>query len=134
MPFNHDATYRGGVRFSPSFCGTRGAEVMTTLYRSPSIILDAHEWHVIVRVKAGRVTKTFRWRPVAVNGDQWLPKSSWVGPMPKGFGQKMQRFKLHIDFAMRSEVRRKEAAVALGRVKPTAAMLVNVSVQERIAA
>lgn len=106
---------------------------MTTLYRSPSILLDAHEWHVIVRAKAGRVTKTFRWRPVAVAGDHWLPKSSWVGPMPKGFGQKMQRFKLHIDFAMRSEARRREAAGRLGKV-PTAAMLANVSAQERIAA
>lgn len=103
---------------------------MTTLYRSPTVIIDAHEWHVVVLLgKSGRVSQHYRWRPVAIRASCWSNITSWKGPKPKGLFRRLSRFRIHVQFAMGTEVRRKAAAATLGQ-KPirTAAMIENMGI------
>jgi hypothetical protein len=106
---------------------------MTTLYRTPNIIIDAHEWHATVRYKAGRTLLQYRWRPLSGQQYQWLPITSWVGPKPKGLSKRFAKYRRHIDLAMSSESRRREAA-ALVRALPTGTMLRNVGKPLEVAA
>lgn len=95
---------------------------MTTLYRSPDVVIDAHQWHVVVRKIHGRVVTTYRWR--TLSGGCWHLISNWVGPRPKGLCNRMWRYRCHIREALESEEKRKFAAAAQRGVK-TGAMLRN---------
>lgn len=82
---------------------------MTTLYRTPNIIIDAHEWHAIVRLKDRRASVTFLYRPLRGNS-LWHRATSWQGRKPKGLGERFKMFRRHIELAMGSEARRRTAA------------------------
>lgn len=97
---------------------------MTTLYRSPTVIIDAHEWHVIVKQKDGRIFKRFYFRPLTLRRVPWQPISSWVGPKPKGLGMRLSRFNIHVEMALDSDKLRRAAVARLPKI-PTGAMLRN---------
>lgn len=96
---------------------------MTTLYRSPNIIIDAHEWHVLVTLHHKRVLLQYRWRPLSAKQFRWLPITSWQGPKPKNMCNRFQKFKPHVLLAMESERLRQEASTRLRGV--SGAMLRN---------
>lgn len=66
---------------------------MSTLYRSPSHLVDGHEWYVAVESSTeahrpttrNRVASIMRWRPHGQRRTRWSPISKWKGPLPKGF-------------------------------------------------
>ena len=96
---------------------------MTLLYRSPHVIIDAHEWHAIVmRRPSGKSTLVHRWRPLA--GGPWQPAALWVGEMPKGFNAHLWPYRNSIRAATQSEALRAEALRGLPKV-PTGAMVRN---------
>lgn len=97
---------------------------MTTLYRSPNVVIEAHEWHVIVKKKDSRVYRRFYFRPLTTRAVSWQPVALWVGPKPKQLGKHLARFRRHADEAMVSEKVRVEAVAALRKV-PSGAMLRN---------
>jgi hypothetical protein len=102
---------------------------MTTFYRTPDILIDAHEWHVIVESRSnGRVSAVYRWRPVAAKTHRWLSIETWAGPKPLGLWRYFAKYKPHIEFAKGSIKRRAEAVAALScrKVPPTGAMTRNV--------
>jgi hypothetical protein len=101
---------------------------MTTLYRSPSLIIDAHEWHVAVYLKDGHTFTRFRWRPLSIRNYHWSNIKTWKGPRPKDLGDKFWRFRLHVRLAMESEARRREAAGVVAKL-PTAAVVANVGLE-----
>jgi len=82
---------------------------MTILYRSPTVILDAHEWHVAVEKQAGRVTAIYRWRPLSLKEVAWRPLSMWKGARPKGLGNRFWRYRCHMREAIEAETMRQWA-------------------------
>ncbi len=96
------------------------------LYRSPNVIVDAHEWHVAAKLHRGnRITIGYYWRPlVHVRGD-WKSLSQWEGPRPKNFARQFQRYRPHAIVARDSEKRRQEAVRRAKQLPPTAAALAN---------
>lgn len=100
---------------------------MTTFYRTPDIIVDAHEWHVIVWRFNGRVTREYRWRPVSLQTHEWLPVRDWKGPKPFELWRYFAKYQPHIKEAMLCDERRREAAAALAarRTPPTFAIKSN---------
>lgn len=53
------------------------------LYRSPSVIIDDHEWHLTARVDYGHVLVTYYFRPLSRVRYRWQPITSWEGKKPK---------------------------------------------------
>jgi hypothetical protein len=103
----------------------------TTLYRSPNVVIDAHEWHVLVCKCRGRSLLQYRWRPLSLREFRWLPITSWVGPKPKRIGNVLRIFKPHVERAMRSEAVRRERVAALR--SRSAAVVANVGTLEQVA-
>lgn len=99
---------------------------MTTLYRSPNVIVDRHEWHLVVRRKGGRTFKRFYWRPLSDKSLPWLNIVQWKGPKPKRLSHYFEKFDRHVKAALLSESRRKEALANL-RGPVTAAQAVNMA-------
>jgi hypothetical protein len=105
---------------------------VSTLYRSPNIIIDAHEWHLAVeddsRLNGNRDRRSviqYKWRPVSDRPLPWKTIAQWVGPKPKSFNQRfMKPYRRHAELAMKSDLQRGEA-VKLLRVQPSGAMLRN---------
>lgn len=97
---------------------------MTTLYRSPDVIIDRHEWHLIVKRHNGRTFKRFFWRPLSLKTLAWSNVAAWRGPKPKGLGDRFTKFKTHVAAAMECEARRRDAAMRL-RGPETAASAAN---------
>jgi hypothetical protein len=87
---------------------------MTTLYRTPNIILASHEWHALVRLKAGRVARRFYFRPLSSKPHPWQPLHQWQGHKPKGreWAKAFAPFTRHMLLAERSVVEN----ARLGRV------------------
>lgn len=96
---------------------------MTTLYRTPNLIIDAHEWHAVVRHKHGRTLLQYRWRPLSARPYAWSCMTTWQGPKPKHLARQFQVFRCHIRRAMVSESERREAVQALRG--PSGALLLN---------
>lgn len=92
---------------------------MTTLYRTPNLIIDEHEWHAAVRLKAGRVSLAYYWRPLSVQAFRWSTKATWPHKMPVRFSNRFWMYRLHIRTAMRSEVERTRAIAAGGGIRET---------------
>lgn len=86
---------------------------MTTLYRTPNLIIDVHEWHAVVRLNGTRVSLCYKWRPLSTRAYAWSNLSSWQGPRPKHFCNRFWMFKNHIRAAMRSEAERRAAIAGL---------------------
>jgi hypothetical protein len=76
---------------------------MTTLYRTPNVIIDCHEWHIAVVKHYGRTSVRHFWRPLSARVEKWQPITEWQGPKPKGIGTTFWRFRLHIREAMEYE-------------------------------
>lgn len=85
---------------------------MTTLYRSPNIIVDKHEWHVRVDMFNGRSARQYFFRPLSTVRYKWLPVTSWEGPKPR-LWRIFQSHHRHIKIALESDLRRRTAAVRL---------------------
>lgn len=56
---------------------------MTTLYRSPTVLIGDHEWHLAVVRKAGRILRRYRWRPAANRAHPWRSIETWPTRKPK---------------------------------------------------
>lgn len=97
---------------------------MTTLYRTPNLIIDAHEWHAVVRLTGTRVSLCYRWRPLSVRECKWSSIAIWKGLLPKGMCGVFWPFKTHIRMAMDSEKTRREAFATL-RGRPNGATMRN---------
>lgn len=91
---------------------------MTTLYRTPNIIIDQHEWHAIVRNRNGRSSLCYFWRPLSERQYHWSQMAHWKGRKPKRFANHFQRYKLHIQLAMDSEAIRRFAIARLELKQP----------------
>lgn len=97
---------------------------MTTLYRTPNIIVDRHEWHAIVRDDThGRITLQYFFRPLSLKQFRWLPITSWQGRKPKRFANNFQTYRPHIRIALGSEMRRRFAIAQLRGPETTTARL-----------
>lgn len=86
---------------------------MTTLYKSPDVLIDKHEWHLRVHRNAGshrrtRVTMQFYFRPFSSVPLAWRPVAEWRTPMPPGFGSRFQTYRLHGQKAKEQEEKRGE--------------------------
>lgn len=56
---------------------------MTTIYRSPNVIIDGVIWHVTVEQHSnGKRLVCYRWRHNAAG--IWSPACKWPGRLPKG--------------------------------------------------
>ena len=86
---------------------------MTTLYRSPNVIIDRHEWHAVVYLRRERAILTYHWRPLTGKREGWRDVTTWQGPKPKGMPAAFWRFRAHIREAMGSEIARREAIAGL---------------------
>lgn len=86
---------------------------MTTLYRTPNVIIDSHEWHAVVRKRYGRSSAAYFWRPLSARPLRWEPISAWKGRKPKGLGTFFAKYRLHMQAALQSETQK---AAALARV------------------
>lgn len=90
---------------------------MTTLYRTPDIIIDKHEWHVAVVRHCGRTTVRYYWRPLSTRRERWQPIVEWQGPKPKWIGKTFWRFRLHIREALEYEQARAKALAGMQRTQ-----------------
>lgn len=54
---------------------------MTTLYRSPTIVIAEHEWHLCVEKLGGRIYRRYKFRPMpARRGTHlWHKADAWKG-------------------------------------------------------
>lgn len=86
---------------------------MTILYRTPNVIVDRHEWHAVVFLRAGRTLLTYKWRPLSLRAERWRDVTDWSGPKPKGLGERFWRFRTHIREAMDSERVRRDALAGI---------------------
>ena len=79
---------------------------MTILYRSPNVVIAAHEWHASVEMYHGRVARYCRFRPNSVPKRKWQDVSKWVGPKPtwREFEKAFGPFKRHMLQAARGRV------------------------------
>lgn len=103
---------------------------MTTLYRTPNLVIDAHEWHAAVLLNSGRVSLAYRWRPLSYKAYQWSSLGQWQGPKPKDFCNRFWMFRGHIRKAMLSESLRREAVARL-KGPPTGATVRNATERRR---
>lgn len=86
---------------------------MSILYRTPNIIIDRHEWCALVYKQKGRITLAYRFRPLTLRPQMWLPVTSWQGRKPKGLNEFFVPYRRHMALALESEKRREEAALAM---------------------
>jgi len=93
---------------------------MTTLYRTPNLVIDRHEWHAAVLLNCGRVSLVYRWRPLCLKRVAWSTMRQWRGPKPKALCNRFWMFKSHIRKAAQSEQVRREAIAALKGPVPAA--------------
>lgn len=82
---------------------------MTILYRSPDVIIDRFEWHVIVRSDHNHIYTTYRFRLIAAKRGCWRAMVEWVGPKPKGIGNRFWRYRSHVREAMEAPALREMA-------------------------
>lgn len=105
-----------------------------TLYRSPSLIIDDHEWHIAVTVGSagsrqrtpGRAVKQYFWRPLSLRQYKWLSITAWKGPKPKGLWHLFQIYHPHANRAMGTDLLRRAAIERLACKRPNGAALRNV--------
>jgi hypothetical protein len=97
---------------------------MTTLYRTPNLVLDQHEWHAAVLLNHGRISLVYKWRPLSLKQYRWSLVSQWKGPKPKDLCNRFWMFRSHIRKAMLSEEVRAQAIQKM-RGPPTAAQMRN---------
>lgn len=89
---------------------------MTLLYRSPNVLIDKHEWHVVVRMTDhGVVVTEYKWRDAAALNGYWHSRTDWPLPaMPKGMSNVFQAYRKSIraaiESAQRSPIVRRKAA------------------------
>jgi hypothetical protein len=88
---------------------------VTTLYRTPNIIIDRHEWYVAVVKHYGRASVRYCWRPLSQRAERWQPISAWEGPKPKRIGTTFWRFRGHVREAMQYEQARAKALAGVQR-------------------
>lgn len=89
---------------------------MIILYRSPSVIIDAHEWRLSVfESKSGHPSIHYCWRPLSARPGRWQPIVAWQGRKPNGIKQSFWRFRAHVREAITSTQRRREALTGVKR-------------------
>ena len=105
-----------GLRFDEADALAR--ELALKVRNIDAVIIDNHEWHIIVRLDYGRVHRQLRWRPLSLRNYQWSNVTTWEGPKPKDLLKRFAKFNKHIRMALQSEARRKEHADALRAGRP----------------
>lgn len=102
---------------------------MTTLYKTPDVIIDGFEWHILVHIPSAspgrKPITTHYWRPLSARRIRWRSISSWQGFRPKGLGDRFWRYRCHIREALEGRAVRDAALARLERARPNGAMLRN---------
>jgi hypothetical protein len=95
---------------------------MTLLYRSPNVVIGAHEWYGAVEIHQGRITRAFRWRPNGGPRRKWQGMSKWVGHRPRWreFNTVFGPYKKHMTKAEQSVVENDRKARETARGRETA--------------
>lgn len=71
---------------------------MATLYRTPNIKIDKHEWHAAVENRnSPRSRIYYRFR---APGGMWRPIGDWQGRKPKGLNEFFRKFRAHMSLAL----------------------------------
>jgi len=81
----------------------------TLLYRSPDVVINEFQWHLVVEARNGKACRFLRWRPAGKPGTvgMWRPFKKWVGHKPKAAEFKLlEKFKPHARLAERGYVAR----------------------------
>jgi hypothetical protein len=71
---------------------------MPTLYRSPTLVIGEHEWHLRVETDHGRPFIAYRFRP-ADKPAPWQSAQRFPGRMPKGMWKLFQAYIPHARIA-----------------------------------
>lgn len=77
------------------------------LYRSPNLLIDENEWHVVVWRRGRSVTVTYRFRKPGRHGylyryAPWQRMDKWEGSLPKGLRSFFVPYRRSIEDAKRS--------------------------------
>lgn len=90
---------------------------MTTLYRSPTIVIADHEWHLCVEKLGGRIYRRYKFRqmPARRGTHLWRKAEQWQGKpfkLWRDFGPYIGHAKVaeqyerdRLDLAFRAEMR-----------------------------
>lgn len=83
---------------------------MTTLYRSPNVLIDGVVWHVaVIRNGNRRVNVQYRWR--RSEREMWQSVAAWPGSLPKGLRNRFGTYRKSVLAAVRFEAEQgREAA------------------------
>lgn len=80
---------------------------MSTIYRSPNVVIDVHEWHLAVTNRGrGRIAKQFYFRPLSAQRLAWRPIHEWRDALPERFGSRFQTYRTHALLAIEGETKR----------------------------
>lgn len=80
---------------------------MSTIYRSPNIIIDDDEWHLLALAKDGRLRLKYCFRPYSSRPQMWRPIVQYPGHLPKNLAERFAPYRKHADKAVRHEQRRR---------------------------
>jgi hypothetical protein len=77
---------------------------MSILYRTPNIVIDEFEFHIAVELRAGRVRRHTRYRPLSDKDEMWRSIADFEGypPKPRIMATRFAPFKHHMVQAERS--------------------------------
>lgn len=82
---------------------------MSTLYRSPNVLIDGYEWHITVRLEStGHVNTGYRFRPAGEAGRRvmWQSVTAWTHKrLPKGLNAFFAPYKRSVRAAVESAAR-----------------------------
>lgn len=81
---------------------------MTLLYRSPNVLIDKHEWHVVVRLsdRRGVVVTEYKWRSLDAPFGYWHSRTDWPLPrLPKRMSNFFQPYRKSMRAAVESASR-----------------------------
>lgn len=94
-----------------------GCEV-TTLYRTPNVVIDEFEFHMTVEVRKGRVGRHTRWRLLSTKPLAWQLIAHFKGhpPKPGIFKDAFRPYLPHVLIAEKSVAENRAKAVALQKV------------------
>lgn len=95
---------------------------MSTIYRTPNIVIDEFEFHIAVEYRDGRTRRFMRYRPLSLRPVKWSSIADFKGHPPKPWILRM-RFRnhmKHIEFAEKSVEANRAKARALHRVTAVA--------------
>lgn len=93
---------------------------MTTLYKSPDIVIGDHEWHLMVRLHYGRATMKHYFRPLSAIKVKWTSIEKWKGSLHEQFRNRFAPYRRHALIAIALHEQRAKAVLARERLRAAA--------------